>query len=248
MNVAQDVLRVLSEAETDGPNLRLVGTLDRPLYERTDKVLRAAGGRWNRTAKAHVFSASAADAVDQVILTGSVVAPSDFGFFPTPSPVVERLLDLAELVPGHEVLEPSAGTGAIASVVAQTCTVDCVELVAANADAIATAGYARVVVTGDFLDCHPLPFYDRVIMNPPFARRADVAHVQHAFGFLRPGGRLVSVMSAGVTFRRDRLTMEFRGLVEAHGGTLYPLPPDSFKVSGTRVSTVIVVMDKGGEQ
>ena len=49
--------------------------------------------------------------------------------FPTPAPLVERMIEAAGLEPGMTVLEPSAGTGAIAGPVhALGCNVDCVEL------------------------------------------------------------------------------------------------------------------------
>jgi 16S rRNA G1207 methylase RsmC len=41
-------------------------------------------------------------------------------------------------------------------------------------------------------------------MNPPFARQADIHHVNHALKFLKPDGLLVSVMSAGVTLPRQQ--------------------------------------------
>jgi hypothetical protein len=52
MRVEDEVLAVLSRAETNGNALTLTGRLDRKMYERTNKVLEAAGGKWNRKAKA----------------------------------------------------------------------------------------------------------------------------------------------------------------------------------------------------
>lgn len=43
------------------------------------------------------------------------------GFFPTPFPVAERLLDLAAVAPGMSVLEPSAGTGTLADAIRRRC-------------------------------------------------------------------------------------------------------------------------------
>ncbi len=95
----------------------------------------------------------------------------------------------------------------------------------------------------DFLTVQPEPVYDRVIMNPPFCRQADIKHVTHALRFLKPnGGLLVSVMSAGVTFRQNKLTTDFRQLVEERGGVIEKLPEGSFKASGTMVETVIAVI------
>lgn len=240
MRVDTEVLAVLSRAQVEGSALILIGQLDRRLYERTNKVLEAAGGKWNRKAKAHVFDRDAADAVDQIILTGEITIPQDFGYFPTPAPVVARLIELAGIVPGMRVLEPSAGQGHIACAVACTATVDCVELLPANAAVIEADGYASALHVGDFLAVAPAPIYDRVVMNPPFEKQADIKHVLHALQFLKPDGCLVSVMAAGVLFRDNRLTTDFRALVEARGGDIEELPDGAFKASGTQVRTVIV--------
>ncbi len=86
--------------------------------------------------------------------------------------------------------------------------------------------------------------YDRVIMNPPFSGRADILHVTHAMRFLKPGGILVAIMSAGVEFRDDRIACEFRKLMAANAGELRRNPDGSFKNAGTMVRTVMVKMRK----
>jgi hypothetical protein len=97
------------------------------------------------------------------------------------------------------------------------------------------------VRTADFLECgEELGKFDRVVMNPPFADQADIAHVTHALTFLKEGGKLVAIMSAGMSFRTDRKATAFRATIERMGGTIETLPPDSFKVSGTGVNTVMV--------
>ena len=120
------------------------------------------------------------------------------------------MIGLADLEPGMTVLEPSAGTGAIAGPVhALGCNVDCVEL-SADLARVLDKGGGRQVLATSFLEYGPrdnpagAEYYDRVMMNPPFKGQADVRHVTHALGFLRPGGRLVAIMSAGVEFRQDK--------------------------------------------
>lgn len=49
MRVENEVPTVLSRAATQGNALTLFGQLDRRLYDRTNKVLEAAGGKWNRS-------------------------------------------------------------------------------------------------------------------------------------------------------------------------------------------------------
>lgn len=246
MKVTTDVLAVLDRAETDGNALRLTGgQLDRKLYADTNKVLEAAGGKWNRGKKAHLFDGDAADAIEQIILTGEITTRQELGYFPTPAPIVAQLIDLARIEPGMTVLEPSAGRGAIAGPIAALgAHVDCIELQRDNVLAISDANIGRDLAVGDFLTWDPHPVYDRVVMNPPFARQADIAHVLHALGFLRPNGRLVSVMSNGVTFRENKATTAFRALVAERGGELIDLPEGSFKESGTGVNTVIAVFPR----
>lgn len=250
--ISQDVLTVLSACRVDGPAVFLPpGQLDRKLYLSVNKVLEALGGKWNRKAKGHLFPSDPATALDDAIVTGGYAHPRDeFGFFPTPAAVANLVAELAELRDGQRVLEPSAGTGALVSAClarVPNLGFSCIELQPTLAAGLRVKYPTFDVLTADFLaafhitteDC---PLYDRVVMNPPFARQQDVDHVEHAFRlFLKPGGRLVSVMSAGATFRQDRKAREFR---EALRPTFHPLPEGSFLESGTDVCAVIAVVDK----
>jgi predicted RNA methylase len=244
VKVSDAVIDVLGDAEIEGNALRMVGQLDRKLYVDTNKVLEAAGGKWNRSAKAHLFNEDPSDVIERIVLTGEVVNPQDFGFFPTPPAVVDVLIERAELETGHVVLEPSAGIGNIAQRVAETCTVDCIELLDDNVKALNAGGYARSVVAGDFLAIPAEPIYDRVVMNPPFDKRNDVRHVLAALEWVRPGGILVSVMSARVTFGSDAKSVDFLALVDKHGGSIEHLPDGSFRSSGTDVRTIVVTIPK----
>ena len=244
MRVDDDVLAVLSRADTNGKSLVLVGQLDRKMYERTNKVLEAAGGKWSRRDKAHIFDDDAADRIDQIILSGEVEVPKDeFNFFPSPPAVVARLMELADVRQGMRVLEPSAGKGAIAYACADAgATVDCVELMEANVTALRQDAKLGDVRHANFLEQNPCAIYDRVVMNPPFVKQADIRHVEHAIKFVKPGGGLVSVMSAGVKFRDNKLAREFRDFIDEHGGEIEDLPEGSFKSSGTMVRCVIVTI------
>ena len=64
------------------------------------------------------------------------------------------------------------------------------------------------VVFSDFLEHQGQ--YDRILMNPPFEGGSDIDHVMHAFDCLKPGGRLVSIMSEGPFFRSDKTSKGFR--------------------------------------
>lgn len=245
MQIDAPVLAALSRATATGNALTLAGQLDRKLYEQVAKVIEAAGGKWNRKAGAHLFATDASDRLEQILATGEVDLPKDeFNFFPSPAAVVARLLELARLRTGMSVLEPSAGRGdiAVACILART-KVTAHELMDANADfLISLSDFDMHVVRGDFLAAVPTEQFDRVVMNPPFMKQQDIRHVMHALKFLKPGGLLVSVMSASVAFRDNRLTQAFRDLVHLRGGDIEDLPPGSFKASGTMVNTVIVTI------
>lgn len=245
MKVTDDILAALAAATTDGTRLVLAGPqMDPKLYQRVNEVLEAVGGRWTKTARAHLFPTDAAEAIAPVIATGHVVTLKEkrtqAQYFPTPDAVVQRLIELADLQPGMEVLEPSAGSGAIATAVAsQGAYVDCFEQDPGYAAVLTDIGVARSVTVADFLTAPAEPRYDRVVMNPPFTRQADVAHVQHALGFLKPNGLLVAVMSHATTFQKGAAA-SFRALVEARGGQVEALPDGAFAASGTGVRTIIV--------
>lgn len=235
---------VLASAVTDGTALRIPGQLDPKQYRKVSKVLEAAGGKWNRKAAAHLFPGDAAPVVARLLADGEVTPERAVQqYFPTPPDVADHLIGLADLDPSHVVLEPSAGRGAIAERVAPLVTaIDCVELHEQHAAVIRAKGYARTVTVADFLTVAPDPVFDRAAMNPPFTRNADIAHVRHALGFLKPGGLLVAVMSGGVTWHSDKTAARFRDLVTESGGEFEELPDGSFAASGTGVSAVTVTI------
>lgn len=170
------------------------------------------------------------------------------GYFPTPRATVDKLLEAAEIEPGMSVLEPSAGKGNIADVIKETAPeadLETVEYQSSLSRILEAKGHK--VVGNDFLKHQGQ--YDRIVMNPPFEQYQDVEHVKHAYDLLKPGGRLVAVMSEGPFFRSDKKGQAFRDWLEEVGGTSEKLPEGSFKSSErpTGVATRMVVIDKPGE-
>jgi SAM-dependent methyltransferase len=183
--------------------------------------------------------------------------------FPTPRDLARRLVDLADVQPGHRILEPSAGTGAIVSAIMNRLTgPDCGRLVAVEVDPRLAQGleddrarrlYATEhnygIACADFLTCAVDPprapeshapgtlvfgRFDRIVMNPPFAGGADIAHIQHARTFLRPDGRLVAVCANGP---RQRAALQPIAV------DWIDLPAGSFEAAGTNVNAAIVVLE-----
>ncbi|MDD5511927.1 MAG: methyltransferase, partial [Dehalococcoidales bacterium] len=224
------------------------GQLDRKTYESVNKVLEAMGGKWNRKYGGHVFLERPEQQLLDLLSTGVIIPPQEFGFYPTPPALVAKMIELADLRPGMRVLEPSAGTGAIADMVGKIVGVPyitCIELLEKNVEVLRKKEFNTMHV--DFLKIQPYVgdlAFDRVLMNPPFENQQDIDHVCHALNFLRHGGRLVSIMSPGFTFRENKKSAYFRSLVEDLGGWYSKNEPDAFKESGTGIQTVTVVIDR----
>lgn len=242
MKISQEVMQVLDHAEVEGNKLVLTGQLDRKLYQDVNKVLEAIGGKWSKGAKAHVFDMPVADVLEPIMETGEYSrTKQDFGQFDSPEDVVGRVIQLAGIDAGMDVLEPSAGIGNVAAA-AERCGahVTAWEIDPKRAEKV--RAIAKSTNVADFLLATPGPYFDRVVMNPPFAKQADIDHVLHAHKFLKSGGRLVSVMSASVLFRDNAKTKAFRDFVEDRGGSFERLPDASFAQSGTAVHTCIVTI------
>lgn len=173
------------------------------------------------------------------------------GYFPTPAPVGNQMCDIADLRAGLQVLEPCAGSGELVAAILDNepgAEVYGVEINHRLNEICQLRFYGdrRVVISErDFwhdIGDRPGERYDRVIMNPPFENNADAKFVGRAFGMLRPGGILVSVVSAAVKFA-DRYA-NFRMWIDAQGGELIDLPEGSFKPSGTSVNALLLRVTK----
>lgn len=169
------------------------------------------------------------------------------GFFPTPSSVIDEMLELASINSTHRVLEPSCGKGDILDAIRNRypdADLHAMEFNHTLADVLAAKGHT--VEFGDFLE-HAAQ-YDRIVMNPPFENGQDMDHVRHAYECLGPGGRVVSVMSEGSFFRADKKAAAFRDWLAAVGGVSSELPADTFQgpeaFRQTSVRTRLVAIDK----
>lgn len=254
MQISPEVLVVLSTVECNGNRAVLTGQLDRKLYVKTNEVLAALGGKWNRSAKAHLFDGDAAERIDQAIIVGEVTTHKDIGFFPTPPALAEELVRMAKVGPGMLCLEPSAGSGNIVRAMVAAGG----RVVAYERDLKMRQGLVRefpkvcsVGPEDDFMDLGIsnvlLPEFDRGVMNPPFYQVGLGDHKDHAqlaYKLLKPDGILVCVLPGSVLFREDRKHTKFRTWVHEIYGTLTKLPPKSFHESGTDVETCVLYVEK----
>lgn len=255
MRIADEVLAVLAQADCDpcwvalSPDVRL----PRPLYLQVNQVLEALGGKWSRKTKRHDFrTCDVLEMIEMVLISGEVTTARELSYFPTPPEIAAQAVAALRVEPGMTVLEPSAGRGDLILALPLGVEVYAVEMDDQRFDYLRSqflppAGVYLRVSHGDFCGREPglngMPAtVDRVLMNPPFAGGEDIDHVLQAVRYLRPGGRLVSIMSAGVVFRQERRWAGFRRLVAEHEGTIEPLPEGAFKSAGTNVRAVLVTL------
>jgi len=250
--LSDEALSVLSaEVEVRGASVVLTSPrLDRKLYVEVNAALEAIGGKWNRKAQAHLFESDPAEALAEILVDGGFAdRKRDLDQFFTPPELAKEIAELAD-VGGKDVLEPSAGHGALvlASLTAGARRVVSVEKDEKAHEALCWMKYPN----GSHCPYTPCDFmalvedhrYDRVVMNPPFSKQQDIAHVTKAFGLLKPGGKLVAILSAGVEFRSDKKTAAFRRLMADSRGTLTRLAEHAFRSSGTDVRTIVVIMTR----
>ncbi|KGG90963.1 hypothetical protein P245_14440 [Comamonas thiooxydans] len=168
-------------------------------------------------------------------------------FFPTGAAATAAAIDAAEIQPGMEVLEPHAGMAHIADAIREQTGVepDVGELSNARRELLEAKGYN--LVSSDFLELQGKQ-YDRIVMNPPFSDGRDIQHVQHAYGLLKPGGRLVAIVGEGAFFQSNKRAEGFREWLDERGATNEKLPDGSFMDPSlpvnTGVSARMVVIDK----
>jgi predicted RNA methylase len=152
-------------------------------------------------------------------------------FFPTPPTLAKRMVELAGITPGMHVLEPSAGKGDIADALKEAgAKVDALEISSMLRPILEAKGHH--LAGSDFMAfgvSDPAQRYDAVVMNPPWSGGADVRHVMRAWDMVKPGGRLVALMSVHASFASDNQSKQFRDWLEAHGASTEKLPSEAFK-------------------
>src|SRR5262249_42940423 len=176
------------------------------------------------------------------------------GFFPTPPDIAEQLMEFAGLGEVNRVLEPSAGSGCLIDIIKKQhpgasisyCEINCflLDFLRGKYEDSETVLFIGRV----FFDLDPMTFqsrFDAIVLNPPFERGEDVAHVVHAYKFLAPDGVLSAIASDGVFARNDKKAIAFRDFLTASKADIASLPVDAFKPSGTSVRCRMVRIRAG---
>ena len=136
------------------------------------------------------------DAVNHYCRNG-VPDVKSFQYYPTPKPITDFIRDYLSAVDVDEnltVLEPSAGTGALASIFPKNT--HAIEISKAFCKVLEAKKIA-VVSNLDFMLATATPSYDYVLMNPPFSENRCFDHLKHAMDFVKKGGELILIAPTG---------------------------------------------------
>jgi predicted DNA-binding WGR domain protein/predicted RNA methylase len=191
-------------------------------------------------------------------LKNGLISRPPAGYFPTPDKLAEYIIKLAQIQPGHRVLEPEAGSGHIADAIHKFAGVwpDVIEIAPSLREILKFKGYDPV--HDDALAAAKDPNfrcqYDRIVMNPPWGKEygefGDIDHILAATEMLRWDGRLVAIMCNNFTYRKEAKPTQFREWLEYLGSrrcaAIYEVEDGAFNSSERRtgVKTKIVVIDK----
>jgi phospholipid N-methyltransferase len=215
-----------------------------PNYQEVRTALLKAGAKYKRNT--FVFNSAAQPFVDRLTGGGSVNIKKEFQFFETPSALALRMVDLAEIYPDHEILEPSAGQGAIIKAIHKTIPGKKVwwcEIMPENErilHEIKDAGF----MYNDFMEHTERFKYDRIIANPPFSKNQDIEHIKKMYTLLRNQGRIVTIASKSWTFGSQKKQTAFREWLDEIGATVEEIPPGTFKETGTNVSAMLLIINR----
>lgn len=175
-------------------------------------------------------------------------AKSKRAAFYTPLELVEQMVEAAGIHDESRCLEPSAGDGRIvhALIQAGAQVVHACEIEESLHPVITKLG--GKMIGFDFLEhkeeddaVRDASRYHAIVMNPPFKGKEWKKHLEHAWTFLRPGGRLVAVLPdlAKIILLPGEIKLEGCDLCNFE-----TINPKAFKDYETSTRTILITAHK----
>ena len=136
-------------------------------------------------------------------------------FYPTPRPVIERMLFGTDIA-GRTFLEPSAGKGDIVDYLKENGAKDVITC-EINRDLARIAGSKSRLISEDFLNVtrDMVSHVDCIVMNPPFSN--EEAHILHAYDVAPDGCTIISLCNGNVVTSRYGTTARQSRIIELIG-------------------------------
>ena len=243
MVIKQDVLEIFRKSEISDcgkiftlPDIKM----DRKLYTDTNKVLESIGFKWNKKTKTHLNSEDVLDKYLEMLESGEWLdIKKELQFFPTPSELVDKMIELVDFSKVETILEPSCGLGNIA----EKLTSNGLTLIEINKDFIPKLQnkFKCNIINMDFMNYSTNNKFDLIVANPPFTKLQSIKHFFKMVEHLNEGGQLVCILpfSDYDCTSSIKLRKEFTEFVDENC-FVEQIPEGAFKDSGTMVRTVIV--------
>ena len=177
--------------------------------------------------------------------------------FSTP-PILAWLVDkLAKLKKDDKVLEPSAGNGALVSMIRGVKKIFTNEIDKDRIRILKALGYKPSELNARAINLSQELYKEKptvVVMNPPFSADVETGrhandvgydHIKSALKIMQPGGRLVAILGEGSSFQNQRAFRFWKDLMkDADLKLLIDVPRGIYEKYGTKFGNVIAVMDK----
>ena len=184
--------------------------------------------------------------------------------FSTPQDIAWVLIQLANIKIDDWVLEPSAGTGSISSLLKKSLANRIiVNEIHPFRNWLLTEQAYHNIFREDAAQIHNLAKFrelvpDKIIMNPPFSRTiqtkakvdvlAGAKHLLSAYKLLRKGGRLVLLINASFNKGSKGFTFFQKNAPDHHLVMNATIDPETFRQKGTHFETRIMVIEKNPER
>lgn len=228
------------------PNIQL----SRDVYNEVKRLLEGVGGRWEKAINGFAFRGDVDKYLSKILDGEKINLMNQFQFFQTPVFVANKMAEMAEITPDFNgnILEPSAGCGALISAVHRinpNIKVDAVELMEENIEHLNQIENVTLVGT-DFLQTDFTKKYDIIIANPPFSKNQDIKHIEKMWKLLKDGGVLVVITSTHWKISKGKLENKFYNWVQDYVLEEIELPENTFQ--NTKVKTLLLKFKKPKKQ
>jgi len=220
--------------------------LDRKLYQDVAKNLELIGGKWNRRERGFLFNEDPTHLLNQISKGEKRNIKKEFQFYGTPDTLADQLVTLAGIEQYDNVLEPSAGQGAIIKAIHRQhpdTLVHYFELMSLNRTFLERLPNTEFV-KDNFLGVKMPGLFHKIIANPPFSKNQDIDHILKMYDCLVMGGRIVTIASKHWQYASGKKEQAFKEWLNYLNADIIEVPAGEFKESGTNIPTCILVIDK----